>query len=73
MGRIAELLTERDTDGFGIATIDVFAVAATRHDGFGMPYLVRHQANPSFVVVDTKVFFVTNILRIDVNLVRPGY
>jgi len=55
VGRISELLTERDSGGSGIAVIDVFVIAATRHDMFGMPYLVRRQENPSFVIVDTKV------------------
>ena len=59
VGRISELLTERDTGGFGIAVIDTFAVAATRHEKFGMPYLVQHQANTSFVIVHTKVSLVT--------------
>jgi len=55
MGRVSELLARRDTDGFGIAVIDIFGVAASRHDRFGMPYLIRHQEEPSFVIVHTKV------------------
>lgn len=55
VGRVAELLAESDTSGFGIAVIDVFGVAATRHERFGMPYLIRHQTNPSFVIIHTKV------------------
>ena len=74
VGRIAELLTEHDTGGFGIAVIDVFAVAATRHDMFGMPYLVRRQANPSFVIVDTKVFFIAiNTLCVKLTFFAPGH
>ena len=74
MGRIAELLTERDSGGSGIAVIDVFAVAATRHNTFGMPYLIRCQADPSFVIVDTKVFSTAiNALCINVTLNCPGY
>ena len=55
VGQIIELLTESEVDGFGIAVIDVFMVAATRHERFGMPYLVRHQTHPSFLVVHSKV------------------
>lgn len=74
VGRIAELLMEHDIGRFGIAVVDVFAVAATRHDKFGMPYLVRHQANPSFVIVQTKVFFVAvNTLCVNINLNCLGY
>ena len=74
MGRIAELLTEHESDGPGIVVIDVFAVAATRHDRFGMPYLIRHQVNASFVIVDVKVCFITvDVLDVNVNLNRPGY
>ena len=74
MGRIAELLTEHDTGGFGIAVIDVFAVAATRHGKFGMPYLVRRQVNPSFVIVDTKVFFIAiNALCVKLTFFAPGH
>lgn len=52
------MLAEHDTSEFGIAVIDVFVVATTRHDKFGMPYLVRRQVDPSFIVVDTKVFVI---------------
>lgn len=61
MGRVAELLTERDTGGLGIAVIDAFAVAATRHERLGMPCLVRHQASPSFVIMHTKVFALLSV------------
>ena len=61
VGRVAELLTERDTGGFGIAVIDAFAVAATRHERLGMPYLIWCQANPSFVIVHTKVFALLSV------------
>jgi len=63
VGRIVELLTERATDGPGIAVIDVFVVATTRHDRFGMPCLVRRQEKPSFVIVHTKVSFAINTPR----------
>ena len=60
MCKIAELLTEHDSGGSGIAVIDAFAVAATRHNRFGMSYLIRHQADPSFFIVDTNLFFAIN-------------
>ena len=56
VGRISELLTESDSGGSGIVVIDVFMVTTTRHERFGMPYLVRRQEDPSFVIVDVKVF-----------------
>ena len=71
MGRIAELLAESDTDGFGIAVIDLFGVAATRDDTFGMPYLVRRQADPLFIIVHTRVLFIA-INNLYVN-VYSGY
>ena len=55
MGQIVELLTESETDGFGIAVIDMFMAAATRHERFGMPYLVRRQTHPSFLIARSKV------------------
>ena len=74
MGRIAELLMKHDTSGFGIAVIDVFAVTATHHSKFGIPYLVRHQVNPSFVIVDTKVFFIAiNALCVKLTFFAPGH
>jgi len=74
VGRIAELLTEHDSGRSGIVVVDVFVVAATRHDRFGMPYLVRRQVNPSFLIVDAKVFFITiNALRVSVDLNCLGY
>ena len=59
MGQIVELLTESEADGFGIAVIDVFVVAATRHERFGMPYLVRRQVHPSFLIIRSKVILTT--------------
>lgn len=56
MGRITELLTEHSAEGLGIAVIDLFVVAATRHNRFGMPHLTRPQENPSFTIVHTKVY-----------------
>lgn len=74
MGRIVELLAERDSGGSGIAVIDVFAVAATRHERFGMPYLIRRQVNPSFVIVDTKAFLISiDASYVNIDLDCPGY
>ena len=56
VGRITELLAEHEFNGSGIATIEEFVVAPTRHKGFGMPYLVWRQEDPSFIIVHTKVF-----------------
>lgn len=63
MGKIVELLTEHDTDGPGVAVIDTFVVATTRHDKFGMPYLTRRREEPSFVIVHTKVSSTPSISR----------
>ena len=74
MGRIAELLTEHDSGRSGIVVIDVFVVAATRHDRFGMLYLIRRQVNPSFLIVDAKVSFITiNALHVNIDLDCLGY
>ena len=57
VGRIAELLAERDINGSGIVVIEEFVVAPARHETFGMPYLVRRRENPQFVIVHAKVFY----------------
>ena len=56
VGRISELLTEREADGLGIAVIEAFVVAATHHERLAMPYLVRRRVDPTFVIVNTTVF-----------------
>jgi len=74
VGRIAELLAECDTSQLGIAVIEVFGVATTRHERFRMPYLIRGQPNPSFIIVHTKVFSIAiNTLCINNNLDCSGY
>ena len=73
MGRIAQLLMEHDFDGPGIAVIDLFAVAPTCHSRLGMPYLIQCQANPSFVIVNTKVCSPLNTSHVNANPDCPGY
>ena len=74
MGRIAKLLTEHDYGRSGIVVIDVFVVTATHHDRFRMPYLIWHQVNPLFLIVDAKVSFITiNALHVNVDLDCLGY
>ena len=73
MGRVAELLAQRDPDGSGIAVIDAFRVAVNRHDRFGMPYLIRHQGNASFVIIHTKVRVFLLLLIYAFVRSRPHY
>jgi hypothetical protein len=74
VGRITELLAESNTGGFGIAVVDAFQVATNRHDRLGMPYLVQHQVDPSFVIIHTKVFPITaNYFCVKINLNHTGY
>jgi hypothetical protein len=74
VGKIEELLAECDTNGLGIAVVNVFAVAATRHENFNAPYLIQRQPNPSFLIVQTKVLS-PNItaLPVDIHPIRPGH
>ena len=56
VGRITELLTERETSGPGIVVIEELMVAPTRHERFGMPYLIQCREDPSFVIIHSQVF-----------------
>ena len=73
VGRIAELLTEHEIGGSGIAVVEEFVVPPTRHETFRMPYLVQRQEDPSFIIIHTKVFLPWSIPHASVNSNHPGY
>lgn len=73
VGKITELLAEHEVSRLGIAVIEEFVVAPTRHEKFGMPYLVQRREDPSFVILHTKVFLPQPTPHVSINQNHSGY
>jgi len=54
-GRILEILQASELPELSFVVLDVFSVAATRHELFGMPMLMRRLGETTILIIDTKV------------------
>jgi hypothetical protein len=55
-GRILEILqAAEESSELAFVVLDIFSVAATRHELFGMPMLMHRLDETTILVVETKV------------------